>query len=291
MPSTRRPARPQPSPKNRPAPTEDSEHLVEDAAGWSKVRSGLRLVQLGLVLGLLYPLCHLGVVAYTVWTYGKAPDRLVKPPLGLLEVKGLSLFAELQIFAWLVGAALSFVFCAIGLIKCLRVPNAARTNGIVGGTLFFGLLCAVGILITSVADLRKLDLFDVPDLPSEVLMFGERSLPYLALLTISWFAIFMAQSAQPLRSSKVLTDIAFSVLLLVLLRVGVIITDYYYPLTLSAPKLPKDKLDELSVTDAAVWAILTALTALRIASIAGVVRRAIRRWMEDNENALAGAAG
>jgi hypothetical protein len=172
----------------------------------------------------------------------------------------------------------------IGLLKCLRVPDSARTHGVVGGTILLTLLSFAGFAVTSLPLLREL--FEMPQIPKEVYVYTERTIVYLALLCLVWFIVFLAQASQPLGSGKVLGETALSAFLIVAVVLGVKIVNDYYPLNSTSPKWNREKADETHVVETALYGIIWLLIAYSLMSVAGAVRRAINRWMEDNQDTL-----
>lgn len=299
IPSMRRPGAPatRPAVKALPERTATAERVFEDAEGWAHVRGGLRWIQIGLFLSLLYPLCHFGIALYSLYSNGTRPELVRDPPAGLLG-KNINLFQELETGTWLVSGVFFFLFGLIGLLKCLRVPATARTRGVVFGTLLMTLLCLAGFAAQTFTETTKGApkptlrdvLVDLPQVPKEISVHVDRSIMLLAFLTLTWFVIFLAQASQPLGASKVLAEIALSAFLIIVVLIGIRVVNDYYPLNLTSPKITKEKEDEAVVIEAALYGIVWLLVAYSLMSVSGVVRRAVNLWMEDNKTTLGLAA-
>jgi len=289
IPNTRRPAAKKQAPATRPGPdNEQVEQIIEDAAGWSSVRGGLRWIQIGLFFSMIYALYLFGIAIYAFREYNEIPKNIDNPPPGLLEIKKANLLQELEIFTKVGSGVLLFLFAMIGLLKCIRVPASARTRGLVSGTFLFALISFAGFLISCRPDINRL--FEIPELPADVVSYTKQYFIYFPVLTIIWFVLFLGQSGAVLRSGKVLTDAAYSVLLIVLFHIGTNVADNYYPLTSASRKMKEEMEVQVFVTQAGIFTLLTVLIALRLMSLSGVVRGVIRRWKEENAAVLDAAA-
>jgi len=289
IPNTRRPASKQPPvPRPQRQSDEQVEQIVEDAAGFSSVRGGLRWIQIGLFFSMIYAFYQFGLAIYAFKEHGDLPKMIGNPPPGLLEIKKINLFVELEIFTEVGSGVLLFFFGMIGLLKCMRIPDTAGTRGLVSGTFLLALLSFVGFLIICLPDLRRL--FEIPELPIEVVAPVTEYRFYLPALVIVWYVLFLGQTGAVLRSGKVLTDAAFSALLIVVVVVGTRIGDNYYPLTMASNKATDEKMLETYLIETGIFALVTALIAFRLMTLSGVVRKVIWRWKEENAATLAAAA-
>ena len=319
LPPARRaaPARAKP-PRKQTDEMEDPEQIAEDSIGWRGVRSGLRWIQFALLCALIY---RVGQLALTVFTYVYPayqclPDDVVNKPAGLLGKKSVDLFQEINDFTLFASALLLLFFATIGLLKCLRVPESARTTGTVFGTLVFLWVSVAAFIVVNIDVLHKY--VELAPLPKEVTRVALQSFgrtgeldhpkpvkvaanakksepadqigpwagfPFLPALTAAWFLVFLMQTSLPLQSSKLAVDIAYSALLIVVFLLGVDIVNDFYPLKNSSPNIPKGDVELVYVIDKAIFAVTAMLIGLRLMAIAGIVRRSIRRWLDNNEPA------
>jgi hypothetical protein len=228
-----------------------------------------------------------------------------------LRKKGVDIFQEFGDSTLIASALLLLFFASIGLLKCLRVPESARTKGTVFGTLVFLWVSVAGFVIINIHVVDRY--VELAPLPKEVTTVAQQTFgrtgepahakpvvavkkvetaehlstgfPFLPALTVIWFLIFLMQTSLPLRSTKVAVDIAYSVLLVFVFLLAVDIVNDYYPLKTSSPNIPKDDRELVAVMDKAIFAITAMLIGLRLMAIAGIVRRSVRRWLENNEPA------
>jgi hypothetical protein len=178
------------------------------------------------------------------------------------------------------------------------------------GTLLFLWLSVAGFMVVNIEILRKY--VELAPIPKEVthvaqLTFGRAGepaahprvfkpdrveqvnlwtgFPFLPAMTVVWFLVFLMQTSIPLRSSKLAVDIAYSALLVVVFLLGIDVVNDYYPLKTSSPNIPKEDRELVYVIDKAIFTVTALLIALRLMGIAGIVRRSIRRWLDNNESA------
>lgn len=243
---------------------------------------------MSLFLCLLYPLFQFGLAAYSYHEFQTVPSEIPDPPAGLLGKNGINLFQEIEV-ATLIGApVIAFLFCLIGMMKCTSVPNRVHTRGLVGGALLLALITLAGFLILHYHRLSPF--VDLPQIPRLARDLANRFVIYVAITAAAWFLLFLGQATRPLPTNKVLTDVAYSALLVLLFFVGVHIADEFYPLSHLSPKFDKEDYVQVYTIEKAVGAILAALIILRMISIAGVVRKSIRLWQQDNQATLDAAA-
>jgi len=318
LPATRRAAPSKAKPvRKRTDEMEDPEQIAEDASAWRGVRSGLRWIQFGLLCALIYRVGQLAVTVFCYTYYNALPDEVVNRPAGLLGKKGIDLFQEIGDFTLFASALLLLFFASIGLLKCLRVPQSARTKGTVFGTLLFLWISVVGFIVVNINVLhRYVELAPLPKEVSRVALqsFGRTGelehpkpgkaggadakklehadqagpwagFPFLPALAATWFLVFLMQTSIPLQSSKLAVDIAYSALLVIVFLLGIDVVNNYYPLKYPSPNIPKDDRELVYVIDKAIFAVTAMLIALRLMAIAGIVRRSVRRWLENNEPA------
>jgi hypothetical protein len=318
LPATRRPSPTRAKPARKQTDEmEDREQIADDASGWRGVRSGLRWIQFGVLSALLYRVGQLALTVFCYTYYNCLPEDVVNKPEGLLGKKGVDLFQEFGDFTLFASALLFLFFASIGLLKCLRVPESARTKGTVFGTLLFLWISVAGFFVVNIHVLDRYG--ELAPFPKEVTTialqtFGRTGepihakagkagfaepkkldnadhhgpwagFPFLPALTAIWFLIFLMQTSLPLRSTKIAVDVAYSVLLVFVFLLAVDIVNDYYPLKYPSPNIPKDDRELVYVMDKAIFAITAMLIGLRLMAIAGIARRSVRRWLENNEPA------
>jgi hypothetical protein len=294
----RRPARGKSAAKGS-ASEEDAGQVVEDAAGWRKVRRGLGWVQFGLFLAMLAAVGNFAVAAYCMYDPSRIPssfvtsnlrlpgatkdlDTLSKP--GYIGKFNLNLWKELEVLYLFALPVLAYLVLLVGRAGCMRVPESAKARGLAGGTFFLTWL-AFGSFATYSASFL-MPIFDVGSLPRETRPAAWTAMIYLGLLAEAWYVLFLGQAGMALHSKRVLREIALSVLLLVVIIAGVLIADSFYPLLMTSSKVNEDHAVETYVIQCGVYLVIAVIFVFRLISITGVVRRAIKRWMEDHKDEL-----
>jgi hypothetical protein len=280
LPTSRKPA-PRPRAKSREADEVLPEQIVEDAEGWRKVRKGLWWCQLAFFLALLPAIGNLAVVAYAANIQGKGPEKLTDQ--GILG-KSLTLWKEIEYGYLYVVPVLVYLIMFMGRARLLNVPESARSRGTATGLvlLTFISLAALATYACTVI----LPAVAVQTLPSEVKSISWTVFIYFGLLTEAWYLIYLGQMGVPLRSTRTLRDAALSLLMLVVLIVGVLIANDYFPLLVTSPKLKVDEILKTRVIEAAVYLVVTFVVVFRLTAVTGIIRRAINRWMEEHKDTL-----
>ncbi|MCE9533616.1 MAG: hypothetical protein K8T89_21195, partial [Planctomycetes bacterium] len=285
LPSARKPsaAKPKPAAK-RQAESEEPESVEESAAGWRKVRKGLGWVRLGIFLALLPAAASFGIVIYCFQEHTALPQDV---KMNGVTGKGLSLWTEIELASTYGGGVLVYLLLLLGRKGCTHVPSVAKTRGLAGGTLFFTFLAFVAF--ATYATSIVMPIFAAQRLPheAEIKPFALMGFVFIGFLAEMWFMLFVAQAGIPLASMRIIREIALSAFLLIVLPVGVYITNhYYYALLLNSPKLEPEKILETNLIQHGIYFLFSALFVIRIFKISGLLKRSIRNWFEENRDAL-----
>lgn len=262
------------------------EQVVEDAAGWRRVRKGLWWVQVAYFLALLPAIGNFAVIAYTANKENKAPEQL-KEDKGVLG-KSMSLWDEIEYGYIFVIPAVVYLLVLMGRMSLLRVPESARTRGTASGLILLTLISFAALATYACSTL--LPKVAGTDLPRDAGAIAWLVLIYFGLLTEAWYLLCLGQMGVPLRSTRTLRDTALSLLMLVVLIVGVLIANRYYPLLTSSPKLKSDEVLNTRMLEAGVYLVVAFVFVFRVTAITGIIRRAISRWMEENKETLQAVA-
>jgi predicted Zn finger-like uncharacterized protein len=257
------------------------EQIVEDAEGWRKVRKGLFWIQLAFFLALLPAIGNLAVVAYAANQESKAPEKLTDK--GFLG-KSLTMWQEIGYGYLFVIPVLVYLIIFMGRLSLLRVPESARTRGTATGLVLLTFITlaafatyACTVILPNVAD---------TSLPSEAKSISWLVFIYFGLLTEVWYLLCLGQIGVPLRSTRTLRDTALSLLMLVVLIVGVLIANDYYPLLVTSPKIKTEELLNTRMLEAGVYLVVAFVVVFRVTAVTGIIRRAISRWMEEHKETL-----
>ena len=283
IPSTRRPGagKTKSAVKKRTKTEEDPGQVIEDADGWRKVCKALRWVQIGFFLALLPAVGHFAVAAYCLQAENALPEKT--PMKGMLDL-GLSLWTEIEYASTLVVGMLAFLLVLIGRLGCTSIPDSARTRGMASGTLFLTFV-AFGAFATYAAKILS-PVFSGPILPHDAAKISWTVFVFIGLLAEGWFLLYLAQAGIPLGNTRVLREIAMSVLLLVTVIAGVLIANDFFALSMKSPKFTKDRDVEINLIQSGVYLMVSVLFIFRFTAIAGMIRKSIARWMEENEVTL-----
>jgi len=292
--TTRKPAtvKPKAAAKTRAPSGEEPESIVESAAGWKKVRAGLFWARLGIFLALLPAGAYFGVAIYCFQESGDFPKNVRMK--GYLD-KGLSLWQEIQLAAVFGGGLLGYLLVMLGRKGCTRVPSVAKTKGMASGTLFLTFLAFLSFAAYGFVTVSPIFL-DKKPIPAEYYPLIEKiswmSFIYVGLLAEAWFLLFCGQAGIALNNQRIVREIAVTGFMIVGTIIGVLIANEFYPLTLNplSPKYNADKELETYLIQAGIYFLVSVLFVFRSMSIIGMLRRSIRNWFEDNQQALAGAA-
>jgi hypothetical protein len=276
----RKAARGKPTPR-RSETEADPQQIIDDAAGWRKVKKGLGWVQFGFLLAALPILGHFATVAYCVYEKSKIPADVSQP--GLLG-KGMSLWQELEV-AYVGIFALATLVMLLGQVGITRVPESARTRGLAGGTAFLTFMAFAAAAIYGVAEYGHR--LGGPDLPRVVGEVSWIALLAFGLLSFMWIFLFAGQAGVPLRANRVLPEIGMSILLIALLVAAAKITDKFYAIFVT-PEQAKATDDGMRafLIEQALYLVVGILMVFRSISILGIVRRGVRRWLEEHKDTL-----
>ena len=277
LPSTRKPVT-----NAKPRQDEvDQEQIVEDADAWRRVRKGLFWVQLAYFLALLPAIGNFALIAYSANVESKAPEKFTDK--GFLGTS-LKMWEEIAFGYLFVIPILVYLFVLFGRASLLRVPESARTRGTASGLLLLTFV-SFAAFATYACSLALPKLADT-SLPREARDISWTVFIYFGLLTEAWFLIYLGQIGVPLRSTRTLRDTALSLLMLVVVVVGVLIANDYYPLLTSSPKVKLDEILNTRMIEAGVFLVIAFVLVFRITAVTSIIRRAINRWMEDNKETL-----
>jgi hypothetical protein len=289
----RRPGRePAPLPPRRPekakppvSKTEDDrEQLIDDAAGWRKVRRGLGWVQFGMFLALLPAAAYFAIAAYTTQTYKVLPDEVKDPPKGLLGLAGKNLFDEVELLYSYALPILPLLVVLFGRVGCMRVPSSAKTRGLAGGTLFLTFVTFAAFATFAAAHL--VPILAGKDLPREARSVAWTVFIYFGLLAEAWFLLFVGQAGIAVNNWRIMREIALSLLLLIIVIAGSVIADDYYSSILTSLKLDPDNPTNRALVVRGVCLLVSVIFVFRVISISGMVRRSIRQWLNDRKDVL-----
>lgn len=280
LPTSRKPAA-RPRSKSREADEILPEQIVEDAEGWRKVGKGLWWCQLAFFLALLPAIGNLAVVGYAANAENKAPEKLTDK--GLLD-KSLTLWQEIGYAYLFIVPVLVYLIMFMGRLRLLNVPESARTRGTATGLVLLTFVSlaafaayACSVILPNVAN---------QSLPSEVKSISWTVFIYFGLLTEAWYLIYLGQMGVPLRSTRTLRDTALSLFMLVVLIVGVLIANDYYPLLVTSPKINPEEILNTRMLEAGVYLVVTFVVVFRVTAVTGIIRRAINRWMDEHKETL-----
>ena len=296
IPTSRRVGSTKPIAAQTSRPHVNLESIVEETEGWRKVRKGLRWVQLGFLLASLPAIGHFALAAFCLKEHDKIPDNFAMVGVttpdgkdsfdlvtqkGLLEKKNLTLWKEMEVVYLFGIPIIAYLLILIGLAGCVKIPASAHTRGVAGGTLFLTFVAFAAFAVYTACILSPI--FGGPSLPREVKHISWTVFIFIGLLAIGWLYIYLGQAGYPLHSTQTLRDTAFSILLFVVLIAGVLIANDFYPLLMSSSKVNLDHAVEVYLIQAGVFLVISMLFVLRTTSIIGLIRKASRRWIEDNK--------
>ena len=280
----------------------EAEKIIDEYEGWRKVRKGLGWLQFAFFLSLFPSVGQFVVAAYCRNTDGRLPDNFAVSAIplrvnqiiekdkheGLLGRHDLTLWKEAEIVYTYGIPLLAFLCALIGLLKCAKVPELARTRGVAGGTLFLTFIAFVafvawtGWLLLPVFGQQQL----LNPLPPETQYISWTVLVFFGPTAIGWLGVFLGQAGFALNSTRALRDVALSMLATVVLIAGVLIGNQFYPLLLSSPKMNWDEVVNTYMIQSGVYMLISMVVALRMMSIMGIIRRAVKRFREANQGVL-----
>ena len=213
----------------------------------------------------------------------QSPDKSKQPGQ---VIAGATLWKELEVIYAYGIPALAFLVIMFGLLGCMRIP--ARTGGVALGTLFFTFVALVGFAVSAAP--RLLPFFGQPvpqqlfgqPVPPETAEIAWTAFIFVGPLALGWLCIFLGQAGVALGHARILRDIALALALVVLSIGGVLIANLFYPLLLTSPKFQWGELPITYQVQASVYVFISAMVVVQMFGLTGSVRRALRRWMEEN---------
>jgi hypothetical protein len=266
------------------------------------VRMGLGWLQFAFFLALFPSIGQLAVAGYCRISDGRLPDNFAVSAIrlganqiidkdkrqGLLGRHDLTLWKEAEIVYTYGIPVLAFLCALIGLLKCTKVPELARTRGVAGGTLFLTFIVFLafvawtGMLLLPVFGQQHL----LNPVPPETQYISWTVLVFFGPLAIGWLGVFLGQAGYALNSTRALRDVALSVLAAVVLIAGVLIGNQFYPLLLSSPNFNVDEVVNTYTIQSGVYMLISMVVALRMISVMGIIRSAVKRFHEANQGVL-----
>ena len=113
---------------------------------WAAARSGLTLIQAGLVFWMIP---FLGVIGHGIWGYLKPAQAFATTP-GFLGRPELNFWREIALAYSAVPAALGLLLLFFGRAKCTAVPDHSMARGLARASTFCTLLGVVGLTSAAV---------------------------------------------------------------------------------------------------------------------------------------------
>lgn len=202
------------TPNRSPIPPVSSE--------WKSARSGLGMIQFGL---LLLSIPFLGIIGHGVWAYLK-PDQALSQGPGFTGRPELNFWKEIVLAYAGIPATLGMLFVFLGRIKCVGVPEHACARGLARGATLFTVLGVVGIAVAVVNFMgigAKLRL-----LPESAPLSVCLAVPS-ALLADLFTLLFIAQAAWAVGKPNMLTSVAGYVAFALIVPSTLVAANVYLP--------------------------------------------------------------
>lgn len=128
----------------RPQPTGDEEPIEDQGRGWKKVRGGLGIVRLGVVLLVLAPIAAAGLAA------SEKSSPLPNKNPGFLGVQDLTSVQEIRVGVVLVPVALGLLLVLVGRMRVARAPKSSFARGLARASSSATLLAIAAVLAAGI---------------------------------------------------------------------------------------------------------------------------------------------
>jgi hypothetical protein len=279
---------------------------IDEITGWKGVRGGLRWVQLGLLLAVIPALRCFGELVYSFASYNyEGLPKYDETGRGLLGIGSLDFGHEVAYGLGFGLLILGYFLILIGRLKCTSIPASASPRGLAGWTLFLTFIAFLGAVAFAAAIVGPKVSSDI-HLPSYVLPVARTVFITFGLLAELWYVLFLGQAGFAVGNTKILREFGLSALLIAVIISGVIIADQFYPLTyfgysgsiqheiatqfgvlndLAHQRLPAADGDEAFrrlLATSGIPAGIAFLFLFRLIAMSGMLRRSLRRWVDDH---------
>jgi hypothetical protein len=256
--------------------------------GWNRVRGGLGMIRLAL---LLCALVFVGAFGHAAWCVFD-PEGALKAGPGFLGKEDWPRWKEVMV-AYTAGPLIpAALFLLLGRLRCVGAPPEAHARGLAFGAAFFtlvglaGLALFVGMTYFDLAE-KLGDKVKIPPVARPIALIAAIPSAVLAdVLTL----FFLGQIGWPLGRPQLQRAAAGVLGYVLIFPAAVLIGHMFYPVYDAAMESWRLSGTPLGAGDDAdqgrrvtIWAVIvlggTMLFFLRYAGVAGAARRAIRRML------------